>query len=190
MFGFTRKAATQPVPLPDRGLHGMTTGQRYLFQGIDAYKRKDHGTAESLLLSAVKTYPPNDDGRRTAFIHLGMIYRRSARFDEAISAFEQGLPFPAAFQELKGIYRFFGKACKKDKDKAGEREYHAKLYSLSMIQTMIGGQRLPMTQQKTWMDTLRDKLYWYRPDAGGVDRIERAGVLSAADCRVLRSHIS
>lgn len=185
MFGFDRKPAPQPAALPNRGPDGI----RYLFQGIDAYKRTDNDTAERLLLSAIKMYPPNDDGRRTAFIHLGMIYRRSARFDEAIAALENGLPFPAAFQELKGIYRFFGKACKKDKDTAGEREYYAKLYSLSMIQTMVGEQRLPMAQQKTWMDTFHDKLYWYRPDAGGVDRVEQARALSAADCRVIRSHI-
>jgi len=167
----------------------MTTAQRYLFQGVDAYKRKDFGAAEKLLQSAVKAYPPNDGGRRTAFIHLGMIYRRSGRFDEAIAALEQGLPFPAAFDELKGIYRFFGKASKKDKDAAGEREHYAKLYSLSMIETMIAEQRLPMKQQEQWMDSLRGKLYWYRPDAAGVGRIESSKVLSAADCKVIRSHV-
>ena len=189
MFGFDRKPNPQPAAPRNRGADGVTTGQCYLFQGIEAYKRKDHGTAEPLLLSAVKTYAPNDDGRCTAFIHLGMIYRRSGRFDDAIAALEYGLPFPAAFQELKGIYRFFGKACKKDNDTAGERAYYAKLYSLSMLQTMICDQRLPMTQQIAWMDTLRDKLYWYRPDMSGVERIERARVLSAVDCKVIRSHM-
>jgi hypothetical protein len=167
-----------------------TTAQRFLMQGVDAYKGKDFDAAEKLLLSAVKAYAPNDGGRRTALIHLGMIYRRSARFDEAIAALEQGLPYPAAFDELKGIYRFFGKASKKEKDATGEREHYAKLYSLSMIETMIGEQRLPMAQQEQWMETLRGKIYWYRPDADGVDRIERAGVLSAIDCKVIRSHLS
>lgn len=190
MFGFGRKPVSQSLSAPPaRGPDGMTTGQRYLFQGIDAYKLKDFNAAEKLLLSAVKTYPPNDGGLSTALIHLGMIYRRSARFDEAISALEQGLPYPAAFDELKGIYRFFGKACKKDKDAAGERQNYAKLYSLSMIQTMIGEQQLPMPEQERWMETLRDKLYWYRPDMPGIDRIEHAKTLSAADCKVIRSHV-
>lgn len=167
----------------------MTTGQRYLFQGIDAYKQKDFNAAEKLLLSAVESYPPNDGEQRTAFIHLGMIYRRSARFDEAIAALEQGLPYPAAFDELKGIYRFFGKVCKKDKDTSGEREQYRKLYSLSMIQMMIDEQRLPMQQQEQWMKSLRGKLYWYRPEAGGINRIEHAKVLSATDCKIIRSHI-
>jgi tetratricopeptide (TPR) repeat protein len=168
----------------------MTVGQRYLFQGIDAYKRKDFDGAEKLLLSALETYSPHDGGRRTAFIHLGMIYRRLARFDEAISALERGLPYPAAFGELKGIYRFFGKACKKDKDSAGVREHFAKLYSLSMIETMIGEQRLPMPERERWMESLRGMLYWYRPDANGVDRIERAKSLSAADCKLIRFHLT
>jgi hypothetical protein len=184
-----KPAAQSPPPLPARGSDGMTAGQRYLFQGVDAYKQKDYDAAERLLTSALYAYAPHDSGRRTAFIHLGMIYRCSARFDEAIAALEQGLPFPAAFDELKGIYRFLGKAFKKDKDAAGEREQYAKLYSLSMIETMIGEQRLPMQQQEQWMETLRGKLYWYRPDKDGVDRIERAGTLSTADCKAIRSHV-
>ena len=113
---------------------GRNGAQRYLFQAIDAVKRKDDATAETLFLSALQHYPSRSDGRKTTLIHLGAIYRRSARFDEAIAALEQGLPFPAAFTELKGIYRFFAKACHKEKDSSGERANYAKLYSLAMIE--------------------------------------------------------
>lgn len=172
----------------------MTDAQQLLQAGIDAQKQQDHERAEDYLLAAFKQYPPGDGGRRTAAIFLGYIYRKTGRFEDAITSLERGLPFPGAFKELVSIHRFLGKAARKEGDKAGETEAFRRMYSLAMIQRTAMGLKLTdpphgvdWDRGARWIDDIRAKcgtIYAYHFDG---QEIEGDDLLSGADYKALRS---
>jgi tetratricopeptide (TPR) repeat protein len=163
---------------------------------VDAYNRKDFATAEPLLLEALQNYLRGDGGRRTAAIYLGQLYRRSGRYEDAVEMLEQGLPYPGAFKELISIYRFLGKAARKDGDPEGEAENYRKMFSLAMIHAAALSMRassdptiVKWDVAESWIEDIRQRcgtLYAYRFEGQEAPGSE---LLSAADYRVLRSHL-
>lgn len=121
----------------------MTKAQGLLLAGIDAFKQKDFVRAEDLLLAAYQAYPATDDARRTACVHLGMIYRKTERYDDAIRLLELALPRPAAFEELVKMYRAFAKEVKKAGDLNDCAEWYRRMYSLARIQATVLTLRMP-----------------------------------------------
>ena len=100
-------------------------------------KAKDFARAEELLMGAYQNYKDDPRGRRTACVHLGMMYRKTGRYEDAIRMLEMGMPFPAAFGELVMMYRSFAKTTKKSGDVAGRAEWCRRMFSVASIRATV-----------------------------------------------------
>ncbi|HZK82464.1 MAG TPA: tetratricopeptide repeat protein [Humisphaera sp.] len=175
----------------------MAQSRQLLVAGLDAMKRENFEEAETLLIAAFQAYPEGDDGRRTASIWLGKVYRQTGRYEEALHVLERGLPFPAAFQELVSICRFLGKAAKKDGDAVNQAEWYRRMFSLAMIYAGVMNMRMPHMATvvdwkgaENWLQEIRRQhgsLYAYQFEG---QEVPEDTLLSAADYKVLRSHLT
>jgi len=116
-----------------------------LERGIAAYKSKDYVAAERHLLAAMNEHPPAHPARRTVAIHLGMVHRRTVRYESAIEVLEQGLPYPGAFTELVSIYRFLAMVAMKEGNNREALEHYQKMFSLATIYATAMSFRLPIS---------------------------------------------
>jgi len=165
--------------------------------GIAAVKRKDYESAEPLLMAAFQAMPPGDMGRWTACCYLGMAYRHTARFEEAVNVLEKALPLPGAFTELASIYRFLAKAAKKEGDAAGQAECYRKMFCLSILNEMAlsfrvanGTNGIDWHRGAKWIADLRTEhgtIYPYQYDGRDAPA---DSLLTQADYRALKACIT
>jgi tetratricopeptide (TPR) repeat protein len=172
----------------------MTVAQHHLQAGIDAQKRKDYERAEENLLAAFDQCSAGDGGRNTAAIYLGYVYRQTGRYQDAINALENGLPYPGAFKELVSVYRFLGKAARKGGDLASEAEWYRRMFSVAKIYATTMTLHVPGVQNSIdwdraarWLDDIRRQcgsIYAFHFDGTAAGD----GLLSEADYKALRAH--
>jgi tetratricopeptide (TPR) repeat protein len=165
----------------------MNKAQQFLFEGQAAMKRKDFNDAEPLFMAAFKAYPAGDGGRLTACINLGIIYRNTGRDQDAIAALEKGLPYPAAFKELIGIYRARGKAARKVGDAATESECFRRMLSLAKVHEGVRAIADWHTAAK-WIEDIRKQCGTVYPyTIAEVGEIPGDPLLSNADYKAIRA---
>lgn len=166
-------------------------GQKLMMAASEALRRRDYDQAEPLSAAAYSAYPAGSDERRTAMIFLGKAHRQRGRYEEAIAALEQGLPFPGAFSELVSIYRFLAKAAKKEGDVPVQAQWLQRMYSLSMIYRSampLCSERGGWARAAQWIGGIRAQcgtIYAYQYD--GQTPRDADDILSEADYRAIRS---
>jgi tetratricopeptide (TPR) repeat protein len=168
--------------------------------GTKSFKAKDFEAAEDHLVAAYQAYTSQHakcplnvmDPRWGVCCTLAKVYRSTGRYEDAIKVLEKSAPFHAAFRELVGIFRFLGKAAKKDGDHVAHMEFYRKMYCLAKLNAAVMAMRLPDTPVSVdwqraikWLDEIRRQhgtMYCYQWD--GMP-ISGDTILSSADYKAL-----
>jgi hypothetical protein len=150
--------------------------------GVKSFKAKDFATAEAQLVAAYQAYtneaaehPLDDmDPRWGVSCTLAKVYRSMGRYEDAIEVLENAAPFHAAFGELASIFRFLGKAAKKEGDKGTHAEYLRKMYCVAKLNATVTAMRFPDTpvavdwrRASIWLNEVKRRhgtMYCYRWD--------------------------
>jgi tetratricopeptide (TPR) repeat protein len=177
----------------------MNKGFELWQAGTKSFKAKDFEAAEDHLLAAYQCYATDDKEfpantmvtRWGICCTLAKVYRSAGRYEDAINILEKTVPFHAAFYDLASIYRFLGKAAKKDGDLQSHAEYYRKMFCLAKLSSQVTAMRLPnppivdWQRAAKWLSELRRKhstIYCYQWDG---NRIADSAILSAADYKIL-----
>jgi hypothetical protein len=182
---------------------GMTKGQQYLLAGGEALRRKDFAAAEDYLLGAYQAYttephrlsPDGLDPCWTVCCHLARLHRLTGRYEDSIRMLERALPVPGAFTELVSVYRFMGKAARKERDGANHAECYRKMFSLASIhatamtlQTQNGG--VDWQRAARWIEDIARQcgsIYAYQFTG---EEVPNDKLLSKTDYAALKSAMS
>lgn len=168
--------------------------------GAKSLKAKDFDAAEDHLVAAYQAYTSQNakhplnvmDPRWGVCCTLAKVYRSTGRYEDAIEILEKSAPFHAAFRELVSIFRFLGKAAKKDGDNTAHVEYYRKMYCLAKLNAAMLAMRLPNTpvavdwrRAIVWLNEIRRQhgtMYCYKWDG---KPIPGDTIMSAADYKAL-----
>jgi tetratricopeptide (TPR) repeat protein len=180
----------------------MNTALDLLNAGQAAMKAGDFAGAEDYLLASYQAYAARRGERRAGVLDpktipcvaLGHLYRKTGRYEDAIGILERALPNPGAFGELARIFRFLGKAAKKDGDLTSHAEWYRRMFCLANIHATAMALRVPGVpvavdwgRAMQWLEDIRRQcgtLYAYHWEGR---EVENDTLLSAADYKAIRA---
>jgi tetratricopeptide (TPR) repeat protein len=180
----------------------MTRAFDLLQAGSAAVKAKQFEQAEEYLFAAHQMYntefagriPRGLDPRLTVAFVLAKVYRTTGRYEDAINALEKSIPLQGAFGELARIFRFLGKAAKKEGDLPAMKEWYRRMYCVAKMNAAIATLRLPdvphpidWARATHWLADVRSQcgtLYAFQWD--GLE-VPNDTILSATDYKTIRA---